>query len=85
MNIEIHPCFFLSLMVCLLWLVLSITYKISAASNISQVSRGSIKNKAVELSIHANNACVGIKIHSRSIRVFSSRFSKPRHLGVLKA
>lgn len=73
MNIEIHPCLFLSLMVCLLCLVLSITYKISAASNISQVSRDSIKNKAVELSMHAN-ARVWIKIHSMSINFLSKVF-----------
>lgn len=73
MNIVIHPCLFLPLMVCLSCLVLSITYKMSAASNISQVSRDSIKNKAVELSIHIN-ACVWIKIHSMSINFLSKLF-----------
>lgn len=73
MNMEIHPCFFLSLRVCLLCLVLSITYKISAASNVSQVSRDSFKNKAVELSTHVN-ACVWIKNHSMSMHFLSKVF-----------
>lgn len=73
MNMEIHSCIFPISHSSLLCLVLCKTYKIIAASNVSQVSEDSLKNKAVESSLHIN-AYMCIKIHGVYIHFLSKVF-----------